>query len=153
MALQALHVIRSGKNRTARRVILSCIMVWNSVVNVIIMFIFVHVKRTIEMRLKAKNRIFIAWLLLVTFMPLFMVKALHHHGEEDATVCHTQDRHSHPTPDHCSICKFTLSPFTQGEIFRLEYIALVTSFIPGVDVREICLLRSYPYQLRAPPFC
>lgn len=86
-------------------------------------------------------------------MPLFMVKAFHHHDEKDATVCHTQDRHSRPAPDHCSICKFTLSPFTRGEIFQLEYIAPVTSFVPGVDVREIRVRRSYPYHLRAPPVC
>ena len=45
--------------------------------------IFVVVLLNTKMRENAKGRIFIAWLLLMTLMPFFMVKTFHHH-EEDA---------------------------------------------------------------------
>ena len=39
------------------------------------------------MRVKAKSRIVVAWLLFMTLMPLFVVKAVHHHGESETVVC------------------------------------------------------------------
>ena len=105
------------------------------------------------MRDKAKGRIFIAWLLLVTLMPIFMVKTLHHHGEDD-TTCHPQGGHSHSSSSHqCPICDFMLSPFIQAEAFQLHIVLPVFDFRPEIRIDKVCRAKSYPYHLRAPPAC
>ena len=96
--------------------------------------IFVVVLLNTKMRENAKGRIFIAWLLLMTLMPFFMVKTFHHH-EEDA------------------VCNFTLSPFTQVETLQLHIVLPVFDYQPEITVDKVCQVKSYPYYLRAPPVC
>ena len=78
------------------------------------------------MRVKAKSRIVVAWLLFMTLMPLFVVKAVHHHGESETVVCQSSDgEHSHNPCDQCPVCQFALSPFAQAEAFHAEIIVSV----------------------------
>ena len=95
------------------------------------------------MRVKAKSRIVVAWLLFMTLMPLFVVKAVHHHGESKTAVCQSSDgEHSHNPCDQCPVCQFALSPFTQAEAFHYKSVYRVQS----ISWR---LIRSH--HLRAPP--
>lgn len=81
------------------------------------------------MRVKAKSRIVVAWLLFMTLMPLFVVKAVHHHGESETAVCQSSDgEHSHNPCDQCPVCQFALSPFTQAEAFHAEIIVSVSDY-------------------------
>lgn len=105
------------------------------------------------MRVKAKGRIGIAWLLFMTLMPLFVVKTVHHHEKIETAACQSANgEHSHNPCDQCPVCQFTLSPFIQAEVFHAEVI------IPATDYKTIYLTQSmgcrliYSHYLRAPPF-
>lgn len=53
---------------------------------------------------------------------LFLVKAFHVHGEHSC-VSHNEQGHSrHDSPENCTICLFTLSPFVEAGIFIYDYI-------------------------------
>ena len=104
------------------------------------------------MRVKAKSRIVVAWLLFMTLMPLFVVKAVHHHGESETAVCQSSDgEHSHNPCDQCPVCQFALSQFTQAEAFHAEIIVSVSDYKSVYRVQSISwrLIRSH--HLRAPP--
>ncbi|WP_293667677.1 hypothetical protein [uncultured Parabacteroides sp.] len=104
------------------------------------------------MRVKAKGKVVIAWLLLMTFMPFFVVKAIHHHEESEIAVCHSEDGHSHSPCDQCSICHFTLSPFTQAESFYAQVIIPVFNLEPVCYVSMMSFQLTYSHKLRGPPF-
>lgn len=108
--------------------------------------------KQVKMRVKAKSRIVIAWLLFMTLMPLFVVKAVHHHGESETAACQSADgEHSHNPCGQCPVCQFTLSPFTQAEAFHAEVIIPVSDYEVVYRVQSISrrLIRSH--HLRAPP--
>lgn len=84
------------------------------------------------MKVRTKNRIAVAWLLLMTLMPVFVVKAMHHH--EEIAVCH-----------------FTLSPFTQAESFHIQIIIPLFNYEPVAYMGMKGYQPVHPYNLRAPP--
>jgi len=102
-----------------------------------------------QMKTKAKSRIVVAWLLFITIMPVFMVKAMHHH--EETVVCHSEDGHAQHPCDQCPVCNFILSPFIQAESFHVRIINPVFNYEPVayVGVRSYQLIHSH--HLRAPP--
>jgi hypothetical protein len=101
------------------------------------------------MKAKAKSRIVIAWLLFITLMPIFVVKAIHHH--EEITVCHSDDGQSQHPCDQCPICHFTLSPFTQSESFQVQIIIPIFNCEPIAYVSMKSYQLIYSHNLRAPP--
>ncbi|MCI6213304.1 MULTISPECIES: hypothetical protein [Bacteroides] len=103
------------------------------------------------MKRKRKYKVIVAWLLLLTLMPFFTVKAIHfHHSEEEASACHSGETHPH-TSDDCAICHFMLSPFTQAESFQIHIFLSVFNYQPVYAADRDCLTILYPYRLRAPP--
>ena len=88
---------------------------------------------------RQRQRAVIACMLLLTLMPFFLVKAFHVHGEHSC-VSHNEQGHSrHDSPENCTICLFTLSPFVEAGIL-----------ISG-ETDVIVIL--FPHFLRAPPVC
>lgn len=72
-----------------------------------------------------RHRIWLAWMLLMTFMPLSVVKVFHNHSEETSITC--TDAHSgksHHTCETCPICQFMLSPFIETPSTLLTYTPL-----------------------------
>ena len=71
---------------------------------------------------RQRQRAVIACMLLLTLMPFFLVKVFHVHGEHSC-VSHNEQGHSrHDSPENCTICLFTLSPFIEAGIFIYDYI-------------------------------
>ena len=70
-----------------------------------------------------KNRTAVAYLLLLSMMPFFFVKAFHVH-KECACIHDGQQFPHHDSADKCAICLFTLSLFTEAE--SLEYTHTLT---------------------------
>ena len=71
---------------------------------------------------RQRQRAVIACMLLLTLMPFFLVKAFHVH-EEQSCVSHNEQGHScHDSPENCTICLFTLSPFVEAGIFIYDYL-------------------------------
>ena len=101
------------------------------------------------MEIKAKSRIVIAWVLLITLMPLFVVKAVHFHDKTSA--CQSTKGHTHSPGDQCLICQFTLSPFTQAESLQIHVFVSVFDLEPAQYADKVCIAMLYPYHLRAPP--
>lgn len=84
------------------------------------------------MKRKRKNRIIIAWVLLMTLMPISIVKATHHHDIEEVASSQSTDpgqKNSGNDYDSCPICHFLLSPFIESQsfhffLFRTTYLCL-----------------------------
>ncbi len=52
-------------------------------------------------------RVYIAWMLFMTFIPFFVVKTFHYHGSEDEKSC-SHAKHSH---NHLMIVRSANTPF------------------------------------------
>lgn len=79
-----------------------------------------------------RHRIWLAWMLLMTFMPLSVVKVFHNHSEETSITC--TDAHSgksHHTCETCPICQFMLSPFIETPSTLLTYTPLYVKWESG----------------------
>jgi len=106
------------------------------------------------MKRKRKNRIIIAWVLLMTLMPISIVKATHHHDIEEVASSQSTDpgqKNSGNDYDSCPICHFLLSPFIESQSFHFFYSAqLIFVFIaqPCPGKKKTSLLSA---TLRAPP--
>lgn len=75
-----------------------------------------------RMKRKRRNRIIIAWVLLLTLMPISIVKATHFHDGAMAATCHASaSSHSQGSDDGgtCPICHFFLSPFVEAPAILL----------------------------------
>lgn len=80
-----------------------------------------------------RHRIWLAWMLLMTFMPLSVVKVFHNHSEETSITC--TDAHSgksHHTCETCPICQFMLSPFIETPSTLLTYTPLYVKWESGL---------------------
>ena len=97
-----------------------------------------------------KNRIAVAYLLLLSIMPFFFVKAFHVH-KECVCIHGGQQLPHHDSADKCAICLFTLSSFTEAESLEYNHTQTVKLveylFWEEHDVTGTVLLLS----LRAPP--
>ncbi|MCD8184149.1 MAG: hypothetical protein LUE99_14940 [Bacteroides sp.] len=106
------------------------------------------------MRRRTKSRIIIAWLLLITIMPLFVVKTFHYH--ESNTTAKSEKGHSHNDPcGQCLICQFTLSPFTQTESFQMHVYVSVIDYEPACYADKVAspcciLITCAPHPLYLP---
>lgn len=103
----------------------------------------------LRMKEKVGNRTFIAWVLLMTLAPFFIVKATHYHTEH-AHTCQSENGQSH-NADKCPICHFLLSPFTSVEIFHIHVFLSFLYFRPIYYVYKRLFFIILSYQLRAPP--
>lgn len=102
---------------------------------------------------RQRQRAVIACMLLLTLMPFFLVKVFHVHGEHSC-VSHNEQGHSrHDSPENCTICLFTLSPFVEAGIFIYDYIPTgrLVRYLTSKETDVIVIL--FPYFLRAPPVC
>lgn len=101
---------------------------------------------------KRLHLIIIAWTLLITLMPVFIVKALHTHDEGDVYASATSSpSHAHGGGSDCLICSFSLSPFTEAVSFVwsvilpstvVVWVCPVSRLLPGDTV--LCLTRGPP---------
>lgn len=105
------------------------------------------------MRTKTKNRIIVAWVLLIALMPLFIVKSIHYHSEKKMISCHSEKGSAQLPADECVVCQFTLSPFTQGETIQIHCLIPVFSYKPVYRVDKPIHRPIYSPYLRAPPIC
>lgn len=103
------------------------------------------------MKQKARKRIFIAWLLLLTMMPFFWVKAFHYHKINEASVETNSTNQHGGTSDACLICQFMLSPFTEATTFTIQLILSFVYLNLPVYCTKPCICRVLSLHLRAPP--
>lgn len=104
------------------------------------------------MKKNIRKRVCISWLLLATFTPFFVVKALHHHEEEKAAHSSCSDtRHSHLNNDGCAICQFSLSLFTEAATCDFTIILPLIPFERVTTPDKKAFALSYSHYLRAPP--
>lgn len=110
---------------------------------------------------RQRQRAVIACMLLLTLMPFFLVKAFHVHGEhscvshnEHSCVSHNEQGHSrHDSPENCTICLFTLSPFVEAGIFIYDYIPTGRPVRYLISGETDVIVTLFPHFLRAPPVC
>ena len=78
---------------------------------------------------KKNIRVYIAWMLFMTFIPFFVVKTFHYHGSEDEKSC-SHAKHSHNSSDDCAICKYSLSLFTEPQLIEYHTILTLVPYEP-----------------------
>lgn len=110
------------------------------------------------MNKRERKRVFTAWVLLLTLMPLMIVKSFHHHHckstfpEPLAQGYHAEHHHhSCASEDGCLICQFILSPFGEGEIFQIQVLLTSTPYEPALYLDKKSYRLAYSHGLRAPP--
>ncbi|MCI1646974.1 MAG: hypothetical protein LKI39_10670 [Bacteroides sp.] len=97
-------------------------------------------------------KIRIAWLLLLTLMPISVVKITHHHNDSIQSSCHGTCGQNNNSQDSCPICQFVLSPFVPSTTISVSFIAELIALEPVVYVNKDVLSDTpYSYGLRAPP--
>lgn len=111
-----------------------------------------------------QRRSVVAWALLVSLLPLFVVKVTHFHDEHGACTVgfhhHEGHEHHHHSEEsnqggnhHCDICLFSLSSFTEVDVlefYPLEFpTALAYCCYRVLYVAAQVIVPS----LRAPPSC
>ena len=102
---------------------------------------------------RQRQRAVIACMLLLTLMPFFLVKAFHVHGEHSC-VSHNEQGHSrHDSPENCTICLFTRSPFIEAGIFIYDYIPTGRPVRYLISGETDVIVTLFPHFLRAPPVC
>lgn len=89
-------------------------------------------------------------MLLMTFMPFFVVKALHHHEEEQAVSC-SHHGHSRHSSDDCAVCQFSLSLFTEAQSVDFHCVLTALPFEQVVYQDKTVYALSYSHHLRGPP--
>lgn len=112
------------------------------------------------MKRRQVQRMFLAWLLLATILPMLVVKSVHHHNAVHASTelaIHTpeMEHNAHFTADNngCPICHFIVSPYTEAETYEFHSIVPYVSFYrPVIREQKTSFLFIYAHGLRAPPY-
>ena len=99
---------------------------------------------------KKNIRVYIAWMLFMTFIPFFVVKTFHYHGSEDEKSC-SHAKHSHNSSDDCAICKYSLSLFTEADSSDFILILPLVPYERVTYPEKIAYALSYSHYLRGPP--
>ena len=105
------------------------------------------------MKRERRNRIVIAWVLLLTLLPLGFVKATHFHAHErEAASDNPATVPAHSDEESCPICNFFLSPFIETEAPHLTICRpLIDHFIAPACQKAAAVDKPAP-TLRAPPY-
>ena len=108
-----------------------------------------------RMKRKRRNRIIIAWVLLLTLMPISIVKATHFHDGAMAATCHASaSSHSQGSDDGgtCPICHFFLSPFVEAPAILLVPFAQPVYIFIDCPYADVIQRKGPSPSLRAPPY-
>lgn len=105
------------------------------------------------MKHRVKTRIVTAWVLLLTLMPLYIVKAVHFHDDGSSISIHDSGHHHQTSDDGCLICHFLLSPFTEAEDFHFTFIDASHCDVFVAVYDNVVVSAQRVYGLRAPPVC
>lgn len=112
------------------------------------------------MKRKRVQRMFLAWLLLATILPMLVVKSIHHHDTpvhaSTELAVHSMEMEHAPhfcaTDNGCPICHFIVSPYTEAETFQFHSLVPYISFHrPIIREQEKTCRLVYSRGLRAPP--
>lgn len=93
---------------------------------------------------KKNIRVYIAWMLFMTFIPFFVVKTFHYHGSEDEKSC-SHAKHSHNSSDDCAICKYSLSLFTEPQLIEYHTILTLVPYEPVIYQDKVVCKRTYSH--------
>ncbi len=108
------------------------------------------------MRPTVKKQVIYAWVMLMSLMPVFVVKTLHYHERNEVFTeqpAADSSHASHSLPcDQCPVCHFAFSPFEEASQTVLHaYFTLINTELqqPLVERSSNEILTSL---LRAPPY-
>lgn len=96
---------------------------------------------------KKNIRVYIAWMLFMTFIPFFVVKTFHYHGSEDEKSC-SHAKHSHQSSDDCAICQYSLSFFTEPQPIEFHCTLTLVPYEPIIYQDKVVCKRTYSHHLR-----
>ena len=114
-----------------------------------VIFVILLINRG-RMYQKKNIRVYIAWMLFMTFIPFFVVKTFHYHGSEDEKSC-SHAKHSHQSSDDCAICQYSLSFFTEPQPIEFHCTLTLVPYEPIIYQDKVVCKRTYSHHLRGPP--
>ncbi len=106
---------------------------------------------------RSKHRVLIAWILLLSLMPLTIVKATHFHDVGEIALSHltvvTVAGQTQLASDsgNCPICDFHLPPFIEAAILYFYIYAQLILFFAIRPCAKAEKENTLPFFLRAPP--
>lgn len=113
------------------------------------------------MKRRCIQRMFLAWLLLATILPMLVVKSIHHHDvpshisteQTIHSLAMEHTTHFCATDNGCPICHFIVSPYTEAETYQFHSV-VPYSYLhrPVIHEQETSFRLIYSHGLRAPPF-
>lgn len=104
------------------------------------------------MKRKTGHKVVVSWVLLATFLFVFLVKDFHSHDAcADTSCAHAEDKGDGGECSSCLICHFLFSPFTAGDTAVSFAAEEFSSFYLVSSAEEVPSFFSYSFQLRAPP--
>lgn len=106
------------------------------------------------MRKEKRNRKIIAWALLLSLLPIFVVKTIHFHDVDDAMLFQHHaagDLQTDGSGDACAICHFFLSPFVETATAALPIADEVVSVLIICFSADVVCRTTSVKRLRAPP--
>ena len=106
------------------------------------------------MEAKRKPRVLSAWILLLSLIPLTIVKATHFHDVDEIALSHLAvSGQTQLTNDsgNCPICDFLLSPFIEAAILYFSTCAQLILFFAIRPCAKAEKENRLPFSLRAPP--
>lgn len=106
------------------------------------------------MERESRKRIVIAWILLLSMMPIVVVKGLHFHSDD--AVMHLQhsasgDFSGGNSFDDCAICHFFLSPFVETTTSTIIFIFQIASVFICGRIAAVVYRSHSAQRLRGPP--
>ena len=98
--------------------------------------------------MRAKNQVFVVWLLLAVFLSPYIYKNIHLHE----VTCHAHASESeHHDCDDCQVCQFLFAFFTETEFISLAVLPVFSSIQPKTYIEKAFVEACFSHYLRAPP--
>ena len=106
------------------------------------------------MKKTRRNRIIIALVLLMSLLPMVIVKATHFHDSASiVSIESSETSHSHSgaADNDCPVCQFFMSPFVEVTESHFEFTATLLGYILVSPCTGSLKSASQSAALRAPP--
>lgn len=108
----------------------------------------------ISMKREKITRVVIAWVLLLSLMPVFIMKSLHFHNDGGVMLYHHSpagDLQSNCGGGSCAICHFFISPFVETESVHFTFITFLVSIFICSICSQLINRNVIAKRLRGPP--
>ena len=107
------------------------------------------------MKRENRNKAIVVWALLLCFMSINIVKAIHVHNADGTIGIFRTDAGQTDTgsddDNNCPICNFSLFPFIESPTYHIFFSPHLLSFLLVCPLVTVEMVYELSFSLRAPP--